>query len=192
MSAIRDFLQQRLDAGEWSIGQVLVRPGITLRHVADANHSGLENFTHPEDARELAKYDDAGNYRPLKTAPNLRRGWQIELSTMDELQLALDFLYPAAIGTWIAHDHGTPTIVPLRETLNRQSGMYRVTQLITDEQANGVIRKICAEGCIRRRLWGERVTIESSDILCVEACNLLVAAMRPVAKENLPKAEANS
>ncbi len=92
MSAIRDFLLQQLDAGEWRIGQLLVRPDISLRHVEDASRNILEVFTHPADAREFAKYDDAGNYRPLKTAPNLRHGWLLALGSVDELRQALDLI----------------------------------------------------------------------------------------------------
>jgi len=188
MSAICDFLQRRLDTGEWRIGQVLVRPGISLRHVGDAERADLEVFHRPEDAREIAKYDGEGNYRPLKTAPNLRRGWRLELRSVEELRLALDFIYPAAIGARVELESGRLIPIPLRETLNRQTGMYRVTQHVTDEQADAVIREICIEGCLRRRLWGGEAVGEN-DIACAEACNLLVAAIRPVAKGNLPAAE---
>ena len=45
-------------------------------------------FRNAGDAIEIARYDDAGNYRPLKTAPNLRHGWRMELGTMEELKRA--------------------------------------------------------------------------------------------------------
>jgi sirohydrochlorin cobaltochelatase len=201
MSAICDFLRRRLANGEWRVGQVLARADFTLRHADDAARSDLEAFTRPEDARELAKYDDAGNYRPLKTAPNLRHGWLLELSSFDDLRLALDFLYPAALGTWVAHEREELAAVPLRETLERQTGMYRVARNITDVQAAEVIRKTCEEGCIRHRLWktssiesrespqrasGEAgpLKIENSRILCAETCSLLVAACRSAVKEH--------
>ena len=199
MSAICDFLQQRLDAGEWRIGQVLVRPGISLRHIEDAARQDLKIFTAATDARELAKYDDAGGYRPLKSAPNLRHGWQLSLTGGDDLRRALDFLYPAALGTWLAFGRGELAVTPLRGTLERQTGMYRVTQLITDAQAGEVIRRTCVEGCLRVRLWDLNSAIanpsfafQNPAVLCAEACNLLVAACRPVAKQNLPKTEAAS
>lgn len=185
MSEIRAYLQRQFVAGQWRLGQLLVRPDFSLSHVADANASGLKIFTRPEDARELAKYDDAGNYRPLKTAPNLRHGWLLSLSGMDELRLALDFLYPAALGNWLAHERGELRAVPFRETLERQTGMYRVTQLITDDQAAEVIRKTCDEGCLRRRLWNLGSGIQNSEVLCAEACNLLVAACRAAVKRDM-------
>lgn len=203
---ILEWLEARLAAGGFTIGQVRVGGNRVLTHVDDS--AAEASFVRPEDAREIAKYDDAGNYRPLKTAPNLRHGWRLNLSSVPDVRLALDFLYPAALGTWIAFEQGRVVPVDLRDTLNRQTGMYRVTQLITDEQAERVIRERCDRetGCLRRQLWrispgrtspfteaGIDASAAERDsripILCVEACNLLVADCRPVAKQNLPKAD---
>lgn len=193
MPTIREFLEHQSAAGPWTLGQIAV-DGLVLCHVEDVGRADLAVYRRPEDARELAIFDDAGAYRPLKTAPNLRHGWQLRLDTIDELRLALDFFYPAAIGTWLAYQRGELLPVSLRETLGRQTGMYRVTQHITDAQAEEVIQKTCVEGCLRRRLWTVNEgapprRIESLTILCGEACNLLVAACRPLARQNLPKAD---
>lgn len=191
MSEIRDFLERQRAAGPWALGQIAIAPELTLRHVEDP--APTQVFTRPEDAREIAKYDDAGAYRPLKTAPNLRRGWELRLTDLAQLHLALDFFYPAALGNWLAYGRGAVEGVPLRVTLGRQTGMYRVTQLIRDDQAEALVAKTCGEGCLRRRLWGlaaparVETRINGPALLCVEACNLLVAACRPLAKENLPK-----
>jgi sirohydrochlorin cobaltochelatase len=56
----------------------------------DESLDQLETYRDAEDAIEIAKYDDAANYRPLKTAPNLRHGSRIELATVEELTRALD------------------------------------------------------------------------------------------------------
>jgi sirohydrochlorin cobaltochelatase len=193
MPTIREYLEHQSAAGPWVLGQIAI-DGLVLCHVEDVGRADLAVYHRPEDARDLAIFDDSGAYRPLKTAPNLRHGWQLRLATIDELQLALDFFYPAAIGTWLAYQRGELLPVSLRETLGRQTGMYRVTQHITDAQAEEVIQKTCVEGCLRRRLWtvnevAPRSHIESLMILCGEGCNLLVAACRPLAKQNLPKAD---
>jgi len=194
MSEIRTFLAHQLARGVWTLGQLRITPGIVLRHAEDSAAVG-EIFERAEDARELAKYDDAGNYRPLKTAPNLRHGWELRLKSVEELQLALDLFYPAAVGTWLTFKRNDLAATPLRVTLSRQTGMYRVTQHIRDDQAEALIEKICAEGCLRCRLWSvnsienRKSEIQNSEVLCAEACNLLVAACRPLAKENLPKSE---
>ena len=51
MSAICDFLQQRLETGDWRLGQALVREDFTIRHVDDVLESNLEVLMRPEDAR---------------------------------------------------------------------------------------------------------------------------------------------
>ncbi len=208
MIPILKFIGGRLNEGGFRIGQISVRPGISLCHVDDEQGDGLTVFSTPEDALELAKYDNAGAYRPLKTAPNLKPGWELRLGSVEELRLALDYFYPAALGTWLAFERGELEITSLRETLGRQTGMYRVTRLMNDEQADELNRTACDSraGCLRRVLWGlegERgvpltesaeVVRRGADkseipILCAEACNLLVAAARPLGKANLPPKE---
>ena len=66
-------------------GQILVRKfgkSFALCHRDDAAGDDLEIFRDAEDAIEIAKYDDTGNYRALKTAPDLRHGWRLELGTI--------------------------------------------------------------------------------------------------------------
>ena len=62
----------------FSFGQILITKragaGFVLSHRDDESLDQLQTYRDAEDAIEIAKYDDAGNYRPLKTAPNLRRG----------------------------------------------------------------------------------------------------------------------
>jgi sirohydrochlorin cobaltochelatase len=139
-------------------GQVSVRETITgfiLLHRDDASLDHLQTFRDAEDAIEIAKYDDAQNYRPLKTAPNLRHGWRLEVATLQELRTALDYFYPgriAVFGTWKAGDLKTTV---LRETLDRQSGMYRVAAKISEPQIDDVVAGFCRSdrGCLRTILW---------------------------------------
>src|SRR2546425_10106999 len=82
-------------------GQILIRRtndgSFILSHRDDADRDGLQLSRDPEDAAEMARYDDAGNYRPLKTAPNLRHGWRLELIDLTELRRALDYFYPGRL-----------------------------------------------------------------------------------------------
>lgn len=181
-----------LESGRTRIGQIAILEtpdGWELRHADDLGRSDLAKAEGANAARHLANLDDAGAYRPLKTAPNLRHGWRLVLRDVDELRRALDYFYPAMAGVWLSHSLGELHAVPFRETLNRQTGMYRVTQKITDEQARTMIDSFCA-GCLKCRLWdGQTPTDDGSNIplLCHEVCNLLVAEARKVVK-----AETNS
>jgi len=184
---VTEALARWLAGGRCKIGQLAVESSGTkfeLRHVDEMDRADLETHRGTIAARHLANLDDADRFRPLKTAPNLRHGWRLILRDVDELRVALDYFYPAMLGVALSHERGELRSVPLRETLGRQTGMYRVTQKITDEQARSLIDSFCA-GCLKCRLWDARVpeqTAEEFPLLCHEACNLLVAEARKVVK----------
>jgi sirohydrochlorin cobaltochelatase len=140
-------------------GQILVQETITghfvLSHRDDKSVDQLKVFRSAEDASNIAKYDDAGNYRPLKTAANLRHGWRLELDTLEELQRALDYFYPGRLAVFNAWKKGRLQTRPLRETLDRQSGMYRVAAKISDSQIDDLVADFCRSngGCLRTILW---------------------------------------
>jgi len=140
-------------------GQILVRKTSTsefvLSHRDQEAADQLKVFRNAEDAIEIAKYDDTGNYRPLKTAPNLRHGWRLELDTLEELQRALDYFYPGRLAVFNAWKKGRLQTTPLRETLDRQSGMYRVAAKISDSQIDDLVAGFCRAdgGCLRTILW---------------------------------------
>lgn len=182
-----------LDQGGERIGQIAIRrvaSGFELRHVDDARGADLALHTAPEAARHLANFDDAGNFRPLKTARNLAHGWRLVLPDAASLRRALDYFYPAMLGCAESLSRGELPAVPLRDKLARQTGMYRVTQQITDPQARAMIDHFCA-GCLKQRLWEiagpnpQPVSFAAGELplLCHEACNLLVAEARKVVKE---------
>jgi sirohydrochlorin cobaltochelatase len=140
------------------LGQILVRKtgvDFILSHRDDAPCAGLQRFRNAQDAIEIAKYDDRGNYRPLKTAPNLRHGWRMELETPGELKRALDYFYPGRLAVFDAWERGQLRTTPLRETLDRQSGMYRIAAKISDAQIDDLVADFCRSngGCLRTILW---------------------------------------
>jgi sirohydrochlorin cobaltochelatase len=156
-----DCLEQCLEAepnGSFCVGQIVVQRsgvGFVLCHRDDQTLNQLQIFRSAEDAIEIAKYDDAGNYRPLKTAPNLRHGWRMELDTTDELSHALDYFYPGRLAVFAAWKNGVVKTTALRETLARQSGMYRIAAKISDSQIDDVVSDFCRSngGCLRTILW---------------------------------------
>lgn len=189
------FLESALQAGFRDIGQIritVINTSFSLCHVDDFEGNALEKFTKASDAASLALHDDTGKYRPLKSAPNLRHGWCLHLKSHHDLRLALDLFYPAAIGHWRAHISHNLNPTPLRNTLDRQSGMYRVSGKISDEQGSELIESLCKTGCLRSILWPIRSgtppllpSLQENQIplLCCEACNIFVAEARKVAKE---------
>jgi sirohydrochlorin cobaltochelatase len=144
---------------QFYFGQILVQETtagrFVLSHRDDETLDHLQVFRNAEDAIEIAKYDDAGNYRPLKTAPNLRHGWRLELDTLEQLRCALDYFYPGRLAVFAAWKNDKLQTTPLRKTLDRQSGMYRVAGKISDSQIDGLVGDFCRSsgGCLRTILW---------------------------------------
>ena len=205
------------EADEWlpdlpcAIGEIVIE-GMPAREFAlchrdDRARTELAPDRNAAAAAALARYDDAGNYRPLKTAPNLRHGWRLLLSTAAEVRLALDLFYPGRLAAFSAWKKGLLATTPFRQTLSRQTGMYRVAAKIGDSQANELIANFCQSdgGCLRTILWRRDAagTIASTalpaqkfdpafdqmgrgepgiPLLCQEICNLLVAEARAVVK----------
>jgi len=139
------------------IGQLEIVPsngGFVLCHRDDVGRNDLRNGE-IDDAFEIAKFDEAGNYRPLKTAPNLRRGWKIFARDLLQVEQVIDAIYPGRLAILHAFKSGQLTSTSLRETLNRQSGMYRIAAKISDEQIDGLVGNFCRSngGCLRTILW---------------------------------------
>lgn len=192
-----------IEGGGARIGEVAITRNpnqFELRHVEDSGREDLRTFARAEDARALANLDDLGLFRPLKTAPNLAHGWRLLIADMAGLRQALEYFYPAMLGVQASAQQGELTPVSLRTTLGRQSGMYRVTQRLTNAQADTMIGSFCRTdgGCLKTILWqiadGVPITLLPPEkfsppsstnewpLLCHEACNLLVAEARKIVK----------
>ena len=198
-----------LAAGLRCFGQIAIQcrddGSFTLAHRDDTARNDLGDHDQAEDASELARFDDEGNYRPLKTAPDLRHGWRLTLRSLAELRTALDLFYPGRLAAFFVFEKHELIATPLRETLGRQSGMYRIAAQIDDPAADELVGNFCRSdgGCLRTILWqrdaegtvaSTRLPAEKFDpifdqtgggkpvipLLCQEACNLLVAEARKV------------
>lgn len=194
-----------------AVGQILIQQtdlgGFVLCHRDDRTNENVETFARVEDAIEIARYDDIGSYRPLKTAPNLRHGWRLNLADVDQLGRAIDYFYPGRLAVIEAWNQNRLVTTSLRDTLNRQSGMYRVAAKISDEQIDDVVGNFCnsSDGCLRTILWkrdgggvvpSTKLPPQKFDpaydqtgnnrravpLLCQEACSLLVNECRKAVK----------
>jgi hypothetical protein len=106
---------------------------------------------------------------------------------------------------WLSHLHDALTPVSLRDTLNRQTGMYAATKRLQDDEGQELVGSACASSaCTKRILWnfgpdqpltrlkadklppssnGVATSPAQMHLLCHEACNILVAACREVVKK---------
>src|ERR1700758_1625468 len=166
---IEQLLEECLRNGPINLGELVVRevePGrFVIRHWKDdESQQKLAIETSSIAALEIVRYDEQGNYRALKGAPNLRTGWELRLESVPEVRQAIDYFYPGAFSTWLGFNRGEITPIDLRQTLTRQTGMYRVTQRLADFQAERFFgqstakprKNICpALSLIRKRINSE-------------------------------------
>lgn len=209
MTELRRLLESLLAGDRAYIGQISIERSdrdFVLCHRDDLGRRDLHDYP-AEHAREIARFDDAGNYRPLKTAPDLRHGWRLEIVDLTELRRALDYFYPGRLAMFAEWKENRLTTTTLRQTLDRQSGIYRVAAKISDQQINDLVGNFCRSngGCLRTILWKRDATGTSASsqlparkfdpafdqtghgesvipLLCQEACNLLVAEARKIVK----------
>ncbi len=161
--------------------------GYVLHHVEDDGASDLVVYEDPRAAREISKTTEAGEYRPLKSSPNLRRGWELRPSDARELAVAMNLLYPAGIVHWHLHREGRLQITSYRENAARQSGIYKRVQRLSDEGVQDAARACCEDAvCLKKTLWdvdGETpLAMErgEGEIPCPEPCSVFVSFARRV------------
>ncbi len=159
--------------------------GFELRHADDRDLSpDTLKFLRVEELRALAQSTESGAFRPLKCAPNLRRGWRTSAASAAELEGALNHLYPGAVPDWHAANGPLPPVTHFRGYTERQTGMYRITAMLPDAQAAVVIESCCdARFCLKRRLWTvpgcATDSVESTSIIpCLEPCSVFLEFAR--------------
>ena len=172
-------------------GQVIIRPvvplGYSLRHAGDAEEEVLTVSEYPREAREIAKLTESGEYRPLKSSPNLRRGWELRVADALGLVTAMNYLYPAGVVHWYLHREEKLHLTSFRENAARQSGIYKRVQRLSDEGVQDAALACCEDTvCLKKTLWdvdGDTpldVDRGEGEIPCPEPCSIFVSFARRV------------
>ena len=157
----------------------------TVRHGEDADEENLEQLESPVDARALATYDADGRYRPLKSAPSLRRGWSFTEVPAARLIAIVGYLYPASIPNWDREHRGELDVTHWRSTAQRQTGIYGIIDELDVDAVDRIAATCCVDAeCLKRREWefdeDTPLTAEGGTgaFPCREPCSLVVAAAR--------------
>ena len=175
--------------GPWKMGDVLIRlTGAESFQILHRDDAGLDPFSlrilpSQEDVREMVHRDGQGNFRPLRAAPSLRRGWLIHAPNLETLQLALDYLYPGELANWTLWLSTSLPITPWSETATRQTGRFNVVNQIDEPALNELIGAVCERGCLKQRLWPANAKrldapLDAIPLICPEACNYFVSHAR--------------
>jgi sirohydrochlorin cobaltochelatase len=176
-------------AAPWRLGEIVIRPTnensyhVLHRDDLETDPASLRILPSPEDLRELIRVGREGNFRPLRAAPNLRRGWLLHAPSLYSLQLALDYIYPAALANWTLWRQSALHSTPWPETAERQTGRFRIVREIGDDALQELIATICQPGCMKQKLWSPAMQavdapLNQVPLFCPEACNYFVSRVR--------------
>jgi hypothetical protein len=175
--------------------EVWIRPGapgsfeILHREDGALQQNELQTFRDVFAARTIAQTNARGAHRPLKTAPNLKRGWLLTDLDGKRVCQAMDYLYPACVAHWQGGLSGTLEITDWVATAARQSGMYSAVGLHPPDAVQDLTRACCSEAvCLREVAWGfdgdsrpgvgtPRAEHEAR-VPCPEACSLFISLAR--------------
>jgi sirohydrochlorin cobaltochelatase len=132
-----------------------------------------------ETVREWSREDARGRYRPLPGARSLRPGLRLRTADIGDARDAVEAIYPLALLHFRQHAEGALRLVPLEESLARQTGRYEDAAALDDRGRAAVADVLCGQ-CVKTPLWREpSAPVES--IPCPEACSVLIALCREAA-----------
>ena len=138
----------------WRMGEVLIERGCELRHRDDAGREDLRELASLAEIRELVRLDEKGNFRPLRAAPNLRRGWRYRARgrglRCGRRSTICIRRRSANAALW---REDKLAVTPWRETAERQTGRFRVVRELDDAGVCELVAQVCERGCLKRRLW---------------------------------------
>jgi len=176
--------------GQLRITTTLVGSGrrrYELRHVEDESVStdALDVYDDPDAAEEIARTDERGRYRPLKTAPTLARGWVFPDLGPEGVLSVVGAFYPATIENWYREREGDLDVTHYRRAAERQTGRYRSIVDLPAEALEWAAEACCVDSqCLKRREWDEdgetdlAVPRGDGKFPCREPCSLFVAAAK--------------
>lgn len=160
------------------------RRAYELRHESDAERAADElRPIDPVELTEIARSDANGEYRPLRGAPTLQRGWRLAADA-DAIVRAIDDVYPASVANWDRARTDELEPIHFSEMAKRQTGHLEALTEATPDSVSEAVREHCQD-CLKRRCWGFE---EAGDLdpgptgddrlVCPEACAVVQSAVR--------------
>lgn len=189
MDARRAFLAWIEEAG--SVGREFLETVVwedddgrfEIRHRADrpAHPGGLATFEEAGDGGAIARTTDEGAYRPLSTAPNLRRGWRIVGLDTAGVWDAFAGLYPTAPVHWYLGRVGPVRTVGFAEAAGRQTGMYERIGSLGAATVGRLVDDLCGKGCLRVPRWSSAalpLAADAGQVPCLQPCSVFLSTAR--------------
>lgn len=151
-----------------------------VRHRCDRGipASRLDELATASDVRNRTQFDADGQYRPLRSARTLPRGWVIRDLGLDGLLRAVRAVYPASIDHWHRARNGTLEPTPFAAVVDRQTGRYRDLDGLGADPLRRTVEATCGN-CVRSPTWhDDEAASTADDIPCPQPCSVFLEAAR--------------
>ena len=160
-----------------------------VRHRLDsgAPAAALRTLMHPDAALDLARMTEDGRPRPLRTSPDLQRGWRFTGLDEGGLWEVYAHLYPAVPVHAFLHALGELRVVDFGVAAGRQTGMYGEVARLQGSALTDLVERRCGSGCLRVPVWHasagatEPFAARARSEVCVpcnEPCSLVISEAR--------------
>jgi sirohydrochlorin cobaltochelatase len=130
----------------------------------------------PASLRATVTRDPNGNFRALRTLTDLVAcaPWRVQVNSRQALLAVLETVYP---GLWIdvvQQQAGTLPVQSLRQTADRQTGMYHVVgELADSQQLQDMVHAHCGM-CVRAPTWFNGI-VSQEGLPCPEPCQAFMS-----------------
>jgi hypothetical protein len=148
---------------EIQFGELTLTPSAVAPSVNNSNPSTLNSLP------DLRKTVRENPFRPLATSTDLPDGWRYAVDTLDDITAIVETVYPGAIADWAANLRDVFQPETLQTTIQRQTGMFRKIQNLTEATIEQNIEDVCGK-CVRHPTWFYARTTKG-EIPCKSPCN---------------------
>ena len=148
-----------------------------VRHLQDQGVAvgQLRGVATLDELEEVVRWDERGNYRPLRSEGNLVSGWQYDAKSVTEFREVMEVIYPGLWGNAEAWKNGKLKFQTWDDALAKQTERVRNKVSQTGDMPRKVIEENCKKRCLKAVLWsGDRPMDEAKAVpmLCTGPCGM--------------------
>jgi len=171
-------MKTRDEAGE--MGQVCWKKNREfweVRHLQDQGVAvgQLRGVATLDELEEVVRWDERGNYRPLRSEANLVSGWQYDAKSVTEFREVMEVIYPGLWGNAEAWSDERLKFQTWDEALAKQTERVRKRVAQAGDLPQRVIEENCKRRCLKTILWaGEKPVDRDANMpmLCTGPCGM--------------------
>ena len=148
-----------------------------VRHLQDQGVAvgQLRDVATLDELEEVVRWDERGNYRPLRSEGNLVSGWQYDAKSVTEFREAMEVIYPGLWGNAEAWSDERLKFQTWDEALAKQTERVRMRVAQAGDLPQRVIEENCKKRCLKTVLWAGEKPVDRDakmPMLCTGPCGM--------------------